>query len=204
MSGAVAAARPPWAEASRTLLRESVLDGVGELLGDKSWEEVTMAAVAERAGVSRQTLYNEFGSRRELARVYVMREAQGFLDSVGEAVLSNGADPRRALTAALETFLSAAQTHPVVRAIVAGDEGDELLALVTTRGEPVLTEMTTRLADVLNQNWPTVSAGDARLLAETLVRLAISHAALPTATPRRTAESVTRALGPFADELVAG
>ena len=34
-----------------------------------------MAQIARTAGVSRQTLYNEFGSRPEFAEVYVLREA---------------------------------------------------------------------------------------------------------------------------------
>ena len=79
MERASAPPRPGFAEASRDLLRETVLDAVGELLAERSWPEVTMAQVAERAGVTRQTLYNSFGSRDELAQAYVMREAERFL-----------------------------------------------------------------------------------------------------------------------------
>jgi hypothetical protein len=45
---------------------------------------------------------------------------------------------------------------------------------------------------------------DVHILAETIVRLAISHAALPTGTPRETAEALARVLGPLADRLLGG
>jgi hypothetical protein len=47
-----------------------------------------------------------------------------------------------------------------------------------------------------------VTIADAEMLAETLVRLAISHALLPTADPATTAASVTRLIGPFVDEIL--
>jgi AcrR family transcriptional regulator len=188
------APRPTLAEASRTLRRERVLDAVGEVLAGSVWADVKMADVADAAGVSRQTLYNMFGGRRELAQAYVLREAEGFLAAVEEAIAGGGDDPRIALTAALEIFLSAAETHPLVRAISTGEGGDELLALVTARGAPVLGLVGEALAAMLIEHWPELGAADAR---------AISHAALPSGTPTETAATVTRILGPFLDELLA-
>ena len=75
-------APPPYAVAARALLRDSLLDAAGTLLRDRSWGEVTMAEVARAAGVSRQTLYNEFGSRPEFAQAYVLREADRFIAAV--------------------------------------------------------------------------------------------------------------------------
>lgn len=199
---AVAGARPSYAEASRTLLRDSVLDAVGELLANDSWGDVTMAEVAARAGVSRQTLYNAFGNREELAQAYLMREAERFLAAIEVAVTSNVEDPRRALYEAAELFLALVSTHPMVRAI-STQQGEELVALATVRGGGLLTAMTDRLGDLIGATWPTVERDGARLLAATLVRLAISHAVLPTGAPKRTAADIARTLGPFIDELLA-
>ncbi len=202
MSVTGAIERPPYAEAARALLRDTVLDATGELLRDRPWERVTMAAIAERAGVSRQTLYNGFGSRAELAQAYVIREADRFLEPVEEVVTAHAAAPRAALGAAFAAFLEMAATHPMVRAISSVEEGDELLALVTTRGGPLLEEVSERLAATLKATWPVLAIGDARLVSEALVRLAISHAALPSETPERTAASISRLLGPVIDELL--
>ena len=197
-----APARPTLAEENRSLVRDRVLDGLGDLLAGDAWRDVTMAEVAERAGVSRQTIYNAFGNREELAQAYLMREAGRFLAAIEDAVNSNVEDPRRALRSAAELFLSLVSTHPMVRA-VSSQDGDELVAMATTRGGALLEAMTTRLAELILSNWPQVDPGGARLLAETLVRLAISHAALPTNVPPQTAAEISRILGPFIDELLA-
>jgi AcrR family transcriptional regulator len=199
-----ATGRPAFADASRDLLRETVLDAVGELAADRAWSQVTMADVAARAGVSRQTLYNSFGSRQELAQAYVMREAERFLAAVEVAARDSAPDPRAALKAAAELFLSAAQTHPVIRAVASSENGDELLPLLTTRGGPLVGEVTERLADLLIETWPGLARADAFVVADTLVRLAISHAALPREEPAATAQKLSDVLGPYLDQLVAG
>jgi AcrR family transcriptional regulator len=190
--------------AAETPARERLLDAVSDLLADRTWAEVRMADVAERAGVSRQTVYNSFGAREGLAQAYVSREAQGFLAAVEMLIRGNAADPVRALSSALELFLAAAETHPLVRAISSGDGGDELLALVTTRGGPVLDPLSERLARIIGETWPAADPDAARLTADTLVRLAISHAALPGGPPADTAASVARILAPFIEQQLRG
>ena len=197
------AVKPRFAEASKTLLRDTVLDAVHELLEDRPWAEVTMGEVAERAGVSRQTLYNTFGGRHELSQAYVIRAADGFLAVVAETVRANEHDPRAALSAALGIFLSAAATHPLVRAIASPQDSDELLALVTVRGGPVLEGVTSGLARVIGQSWPALAVPDTHFLADCLVRLAISHAALPSASPQETAVNIAEILGPYIDGMLA-
>ena len=63
--------------------------------------------------------------------------------------------------------------------------------------------MTERLSELIRGSWPDVDPDGARLLAATLVRLAISHAVLPTGPPEETAADIVRTLGPFIDELLA-
>lgn len=199
---AAASARPSFAEASRDLLRETVLDAVGELAAERPWPEVTMADVANRAGVSRQTLYNSFGSRQEMAQAYVRREAERFVTAVEAAIREHAPDGRAALAAAVEIFLAAAETHPVIRAVIRSESGDELLPLLTTRGGPLVDEITERIADLLVENWPEAPRREAELLADTLVRLAISHAALPGGPPAKVADDLAGVLGPFIDSVV--
>jgi AcrR family transcriptional regulator len=189
----------PYATAARGLLRATLLDATREQLRDRPWSEVTMAAVARAAGVSRQTLYNEFGSRAELAQASVLRETDRFLAAVEQAVVDHREDPVAALAAAFEVFLVGAAEDPVVRAIMSAEGDPELLPLVTTQGGPVLERATDGLGAVLAREWPELDAGDARLLAECVVRLAISHATLPSGPAALTGASVARLLGPFAE-----
>lgn len=59
--------------------RESLLDAAYTALARRAWSAVRMVDVAAVAGVSRQTLYNEFGSKEGLARALVRREADAYL-----------------------------------------------------------------------------------------------------------------------------
>ena len=61
---------------------ERILAAAAEMTAELGWSGVTMAALAERVGVSRQTVYNEWGSRDRLAEAMVMRELGAFLDEV--------------------------------------------------------------------------------------------------------------------------
>jgi AcrR family transcriptional regulator len=189
--------------AARELLRNTLLDAAREELRGRRWSEITMADIALAAGVSRQTLYNEFGTREEFAQVLVMREASRFLDAVERAVSANLDDPAAALAAAFDVFLTAAAENPLVRTIVDGEGAEQLLALFTTQGKPLVENASERLSDVLLASWPLVDARDAAVLSECLVRLAISYAALPKGPASMTAASVATLLGPYVERLVA-
>jgi AcrR family transcriptional regulator len=78
-----------------------------------------MVDVAAAAGVSRQTLYNEFGSKEGLARALVRREADAYLAGVERALVSH-AEPRERLAAAAEWTVSAARGNALVRAMLTG------------------------------------------------------------------------------------
>ena len=203
MSTTVGSSGTPYAELSRGLLRDHVLDAVGELLSDRPWAKVTMADVSERAGVSRQTLYHAFGTRNELAQAYVGREANRFLAAVDDAVREHAAEPREALEAALEVFLAAAREHPLVRAIISSTDGsEELLRLVTTRGGPLVGLATEHLTELLVETWTGLERRDAAPVGDALVRLAISYAALPAGEPPETAKMIARLLEPCVRELL--
>ncbi|MFI4989975.1 MAG: TetR family transcriptional regulator [Solirubrobacterales bacterium] len=205
-ASATAAAEPqvPYAVAARELLRNSLLDGANRELASRPWSEITMSDIARAAGVSRQTVYNEFGSRAEFAQELVLREAGRFIDAVQSAIAANADDPRLALQVTFELFLTVAAENPLVSAIVSGEGADELIALFTTRGETLVETAAARLTDVLLASWPAVPADEAGVVGECLVRLAISYAALPKAGPAETAEAIASLLGPYVQGLVAG
>jgi AcrR family transcriptional regulator len=180
-------------------LRESVIDAVDGLARSRGWTATTMTDVAEAAGVSRQSVYNEFGSRQALVEAYVVREIDALIDGVTAAVHAHADDARVALQAAFALFLELASDEPLVRVIVADAEDGELTRLLTGLGRTVAVA---RIGRLIEQVWPQVSAVDAALVAETLARLAISHALVPAASAAETAADVTRLLGPFVDEVL--
>jgi AcrR family transcriptional regulator len=195
--------RAPYAIAARELLRNTLLDAVAELLGERPWHEITMGEVARAAGVSRQTLYKAFGSRADFAQAYVMREVDRFLEAVERTVNEHLDDPSAALAAAFDVFLENAAEDPFVRAILADDGSQGLLPLVTTHGRPMVERAVAGLAAIIARGWPQAPAEDANLLAEMLVRVAISHAGLPTSPAGMTAASIARLLGPYVERVLA-
>ncbi|MFB9461842.1 TetR/AcrR family transcriptional regulator [Streptomyces cinereospinus] len=102
--------------------RESLLDAAFAALARRPWAAVRMVEVAAAAGVSRQTLYNEFGSKEGLARALVRREADGYLAGVDRALTVPGDphDPRERLLATAEWITVAARDNALVRAMLTG------------------------------------------------------------------------------------
>ncbi|MFF0382387.1 TetR/AcrR family transcriptional regulator [Streptomyces sp. NPDC004286] len=105
--------------------RESLLDAAGRALANRPWSTVRMVDVAAAAGVSRQTLYNEFGSKDGLARALMRREADGYLAGV-ERALATHADPRDRLAATAEWTATAARGNALVRAMLTGSWHERL------------------------------------------------------------------------------
>jgi AcrR family transcriptional regulator len=194
--------RIPYSVAARELLRNTLLDAACDQLQTRQWADITMADIAVAAGVSRQTLYKEFGSREEFAQVLVMREAERFLDAVEATVRQNLTDPAKALGAAFYLFLAEAAENPLLRAVVVEEGAEELLALMTTHGKPLVERAADRLTEVMVGGWPLMRRRDAELLSDVLVRLAISYAALPSGPADTTAPAVTSLFQPYVEKLV--
>ena len=92
--GTMASQRTPYQEAARELLRQTLFGAARDQLQERPWSEVTMADIAAAAGVSRQTLYKEFGNRSEFGLALVIHEGERFLGEVEAAVRAHPDDPR--------------------------------------------------------------------------------------------------------------
>ncbi len=94
--------------------RDSLLDAAYTALQRRPWPTVRMVDVAAVAGVSRQTLYNEFGSKDGLARALVRRETDAYLAGADRALAEGG------LPSLAEWTVSSARTNVLVRAVLTG------------------------------------------------------------------------------------
>ena len=189
-------------EATRELLRETVYRAAREKLESSPWTEITMSEIADGAGVSRQTLYNEFGSRNEFGLAFVLHEAGNFLEGVESAVRAKADDPRGAIEVALEQFLVVAGQDPMIAVLLSDDGTGGMLPFVTTRAVPMITWVSSRIGTVIVETWPEMSEEDAGLIAENLVRLAISYVTAPTEPREATVARVNRLIGPFIDRAL--
>ncbi len=71
--------------ASRTETRRRLLVAAAELFAEKGYKGATVNAIAARAGVSLQTLYLSWGSKRELLRGYLEYSLSGSPTGTDEA-----------------------------------------------------------------------------------------------------------------------
>jgi AcrR family transcriptional regulator len=200
--GTMASTRTPYQEAARELLRQTLFGAARDQLGQRPWSEITMSDIAAAAGVSRQTLYKEFGNRNEFGLAFVINEGEHFLDEVEAAVHQHLDDPHAAVGAALELFLRTAGDDPLIRILLSDDGSGGLLPFVTTQGVPVVRWATARLGVTIEAGWPQAPKADVNLLSEALVRLAISYITAPSEAPETTAASVAALLGPFIDRAL--
>ena len=191
--------RIPYAEASRALLRDSVLDAMRELLTTRDWSSITLAAVAEAAGVSRQTIYNEFGSRQGLAQGYAVRLADRLVNAVDDAINGNVGDIHAAFLEGFRTFFTESAADPLVISLLTGAAKPDLLQIITTDSGPIITRSAQRLTSLFMHSWVRASDEDAGILARAVVRLAMSYVSMPPEADHDVAADLARLFTPAAE-----
>lgn len=193
---------PPPTTTPTTTLRERIIEAAAELTVEGGWSGVTMGRLAERVGVSRQTVYNEVGAKGDLAESLVLWELGHFLEAVNAGFDAHPDDLVEAARDAIQRVLERAEVNPLLRAAVSASEGSGtgLLPLLTTdsaslaAAAAVIIEL--RLGDYEHDLEP------ARLgaLVDLLVRLVLSHVIRPSGTPEESAGHIAwvvdRALRP--------
>jgi AcrR family transcriptional regulator len=191
--------RVPYAEASRVLLRDLVLDAMRDLLGNKDWSSITLADVAKVAGISRQTIYNEFGSRQGLAQGYALRLADSLVDAVDEAIQSNVGDIEAAFLEGFRSFFLESASDPLVISLLTGAAKPDLLQIITTDSAPIIARSSSRLTESFRHSWVQASEEDSGVLARAIVRLAMSYVSMPPEADHDVARDLARLMTPFAE-----
>lgn len=172
-------------------VRESLLDAAADLLVERGYRAVRMQDVAAAAGVSRQTVYNEFGDKWGLAQAVVIRDNERYLDGI-DAVLSEHDDLYSAVVAAVTFTLEMSADDRLKKAVLTGAGGDEMLPLLTTQAEPVLFTASARIAEHGLRHWPHLDRAALTEITDAAVRLTTSHIMLPSAPPEHVAHFIAR------------
>ena len=177
-------------------VRERVLDATAAITVEHGWAAVTMAKVAGMAGVSRQTVYNEYGVKAALGQAMVLRELDRFLTVVGHE-LDTHDDLVDAIRSTAEQTLCTARDNPLLNRVLAsahqvsagsGGEAD-LLPFLTTDAQPLITAAKDVIATRLTR-FPELEMTPTELDAavDAIVRLVLSHVMQPGGEPKTTAD----------------
>lgn len=174
-------------------LRARIVAAALAQTGRSGWSSVTMGRLASDVGVSRQTVYNEIGSKRGLAEAMVAEELLRFLGAVQDAFDDNGTDVHAGIRAAVLAVLRFAEDHPVLRSLAGpGSDGEQdVLPLLTSRSASLLTAarqaVLVRLAPLL----PGVPPAALETGVDAVVRLVLSHVVQPGGDAETSADAVT-------------
>lgn len=190
--------RTPLAERRKQSLREDVLDAAAPLLSRHGFHGLRMADVAAAAGVSRQTVYNEFGGKEALVEAVALRTTAEFLSGVDD-LMRSAPDFLGGFRQTVVFTLRHARENALVASVLGAEEAEDLLPFLTTKGEPILRSSAELFATHLHRRLPGIDAEQAALIAESAVRLVLSHLVLPTASDTHVADRLATLLGRLLD-----
>lgn len=171
---------------------ERVVAAAAELTLEAGWAGVTMGKLAERVGVSRQTVYNEVGSKPQLAEEMVLAELAKFLAEVDAAFDRHPDDLVAAIRAASRGVLELAGANALLQAVVSASYGaeTELLPLLTTRNDALVLAATQAVAARVAAYDVRIDARHLDAAIDMVVRLVLSHVVHPIGSPADTADDI--------------
>ncbi|MCW2786792.1 MAG: TetR family transcriptional regulator [Marmoricola sp.] len=172
--------------------RERLIVEAAELTRAGGWSAITMAKLADRVGVSRQTVYNEIGSKQQLGEAMMMREVEGFLRSVDAAFFAHPGDLVSAIRDAAGGVLRDAAKNPLLHAVLSASHGAEsaLLPLLTTEAEPIIVAARVLIRGHLDAYELPIEEHRIGALVDMVIRLVLSHVTTPTGSPEKTADDI--------------
>jgi AcrR family transcriptional regulator len=167
-------------EAFRRDVRARALAAARERTLQHGWQQVRFVEIADTVGVSRPTMYSEFGSKAGLGEALVLSETSAFLTGIIDAISARTDDLAAAAKEALRYTVQAAHDNPLLHGVLTNAGDADLLLLLTSQAGPVLpvavNVLTAWFFDTF-QDYPQPLLGE---LIESLVRLTLSHLVQPT------------------------
>ena len=171
-----------------TDLSRRIIDVAIDITLTSDWAGLTMSRLASAVGVSRQTIYNEVGSKPHLAELIVLTEAAKFLDAVNSSFDEHEPDYESAMRQAIRQVLQLGEHNALLRAIVgtvgtaeilgpAHGAQSALLPLLTTQSQALLAAATQVVAARLQGCG--VAPQRAEPVSEFVVRLVLSYLMQP-------------------------
>ncbi len=182
------------------LLRDSMLDAMREVLLSRDWSAITLSDVARTAGISQQTIYNEFGSRQGLAQGYAMRLADRLVDAVAGAITGERRRHLRGVPRGFPGLLHRVRSRPAGHLAADRRHQARPAAAHHHRQRPDHHPLL-GAADVDRSCTAGCAPARRRLgvLARAIVRLAMSYVSMPPEADHDVARDLARLMTPFAE-----
>jgi AcrR family transcriptional regulator len=172
--------------------RERIVEAAVAMTTESGWSAVTMGALAQRVGVSRQTVYNELGSKEGLAEAVILSELERFLAAVSAAFDAHPDVLVDAIRAATYAVLEHARDNKLLHAVVSATHGadTELLPLLTTHAESLLAAAKAVVTERVVPYEPGLAGPQLDVAIDVVVRVVLSHVMQPSGSPAETADGI--------------
>lgn len=167
--------------------RERILATLSDALAASEWHSVGIKELAARSDVSRQTVYNLFGTRAGLARALVGELLDELIGPLGEAPLEDPMTAEDALAAGFEAFFAALATGRLPLRGLADDA-------------ELVDEATLRLAAGYRRRLPEATDEETAALARAVTGVCLTYLGCPpVADPSR---ELARVFAPFVEAAI--
>jgi TetR/AcrR family transcriptional repressor of mexJK operon len=99
---------------------EAILDAAVEVIGERGLA-APMEAIARRAGVSKQTVYNHYGSKAELMRALMHRRVEAITSSLREpGAVDNPTEALEAYARSMLETVTTSKSYSMMRVVMLG------------------------------------------------------------------------------------
>lgn len=178
-------------------LRGLVVDAASELSIELGWSAVTMARLASQVGVSRQTIYNEVGSKAQLARLVVLAANDRLLSLMGDVFDPLAGPASDEVRGGIHRLIATIAADPLLSALTAALHGVDsgALPIAHVQVEDLLADLSEALATNLDGLELELTGSERSIVSSALVRLVLCAAVQPGGTPARAADDLAWVAG---------
>lgn len=184
-------------EPGETTIEQRLLDAALEAGTIHGIAKLSMGDVAQRADLSRQTLYRYFPSKEALVTAVVSAETAKLVEQVVGAAGAQD-DPRASLEAGLLAALRVCRDHPLLDRLVR-TEPQTLLPLLVAEDSPAMVQIRAVVGHIVAERHPAVATDPVALrrFADVVTRLLVSYAvSAPDDSPEVVAHHLAQLLVP--------
>jgi AcrR family transcriptional regulator len=161
--------------------RDRILDAMFEAVADFGISRTTVEDVANRAGLSRQTVYRYFPSKDILVLGLVIREEEKFLEGI-RAAFGAKDDVVEALQNSTLYTLNYARQHPLLDRLLETDEAT-FLPYLTTRSMFVVVRARDVMVELVRERLPDADRTTLQTVVDILIRATLSYMIAETEIP---------------------
>ena len=153
--------------------RDRILNAMFAAVADFGISRTTVEDVANRAGLSRQTVYRYFPSKDILVLALVIREEEKFLDGIRGAFTGKD-DTLEALHDSTLFVLQYAREHPLLDRLLETDQAT-FLPYLTTRSLFVIIRARDVMAELVRERIPEADRSTLQTSIDILIRATLSY-----------------------------